>query len=407
MRRSVAVTGLGAVTALGGDLAALLAGIGEGRCGIGPLTRFAHRGRCAIAAQVPESVELTARLLPPATARRLSRGDRFALAVAREACRGAGLEHSERATTALYVGATTGGMAETEEAFRRRRAGEDRRWRLSRLLGTPLSTSAAVVSQALGIFGPRATFSTACSSSALAVAQAAEAIRRGGAPVALVIGTDALCRLTYAGFDALQALDPVPCRPFDRDRRGLSLGEGAAALVLEDLEHARARGARPRALVLGHATTADAHHVTAPHPEGRGALAALRAALAAAGVAPETVDYINAHGSGTPQNDTVEIGALRGVFGRRLPAIPVSSTKSQVGHCLGAAGAIEAVATVLALEEGLLPPTVNLDHPDPAWADLDLVPAAGRRAALAVAVTSSHGFGGHNVTLVLERVEAR
>jgi 3-oxoacyl-[acyl-carrier-protein] synthase II len=263
------------------------------------------------------------------------------------------------------------------------------------------------VSQALGIFGPRVTFSTACSSSALAVAQAAEAIRRGTAPVAIAIGTDALCRLTYAGFDALQALDPEPCRPFDRDRRGLSLGEGAGALVLEDLEHARARGARARALVLGHATTADAHHVTAPHPEGSGALAALRAALTAAAVAPEMVDYINAHGSGTRQNDAVEIGALRGVFGRRLQAIPVSSTKSQVGHCLGAAGAIEAVATVLALEEGLLPPTVNVRHPDPAWADLDLVPAAGRRAALAVAVTSSHGFGGHNVTVVLERAAAR
>jgi 3-oxoacyl-[acyl-carrier-protein] synthase II len=262
------------------------------------------------------------------------------------------------------------------------------------------------VSQALGVFGPRLTFSTACSSSALAVAAAAEAIARGRARVAVVVGTDQLCRVTYAGFDALQALDPEPCRPFDRDRRGLSLGEGAAALVLEDAAHARARGARVRAVVLGHATTTDAHHVTAPHPEGAGALRALGAALAHAGVLPEAVDYVNAHGSGTRQNDEVEVAVLRAVFGARLARLPVSSSKSQVGHCLGAAGAIEAAICVLALEQGLLPPTVNLREPEPAWADLDLVPAAGRRRPLGVAVSSSYGFGGHNVTLVLGRHEA-
>ena len=407
MPRRVVITGLGAVSALGGDVPGLTAGIGDGRCGIGPLTLFAYRGRCGNAAQVPEAVAAVAGALPVASARRLSRPDRFALAVAAEACRAAGLDPGLRRAAALAVGATTGGMFETEEIYRRRRAGEERRFRLSRMLGTPLSTAASVVSQALGIHGPQVTVSTACSSSALAIALAAETIRRGEAEIALALGTDGLCRLTYAGFDALQALDPDRCRPFDRDRRGLSLGEGAGALVLEDADHARARGARARAVLLGHGTATDAHHPTAPHPEGRGALAALRGALADAQLPVEAIDYVNAHGTGTPQNDAMEVGVLRAVLGPRLARIPVSSTKSQLGHCLGAAGAIEAVVTALALDEGIVPPTVGLRAPDPAWADLDLVRAPGRRAPLAAALTSSYGFGGHNVTLVLGRAEAR
>ena len=403
MARAVAVTGLGVVSALGGNVDALAAGLVEGRCGIAALKLFQHRGRANVAAEVPEDVAGFDVALDAPTARRLSRADRFALAAAEEACHDAGLDAGLRRTATLYAGATTAGMRETEEAYRRQRAGEDRRFRVSRMLATPLSTPAAVVSQALGIFGPRGTFSTACSSSALAIAAGAEAIARGRARVDLAIGSDQLCRLTYAGFDALQALDTEPCRPFDRDRRGLSLGEGAAALVLEDADHARARGARVRALVAGHGTATDAHHVTAPHPEGAGARRALEVALEGAGLPAQAVNYVNAHGSGTRHNDEVEIAVLRAVLGERLAQVPVSSTKSQVGHCLAAAGAIEAVATVVALERGVLPPTVNLRALDPAWADLDLVPRAGRRASLAVAVTSSSGFGGHNVTLVLAR----
>jgi 3-oxoacyl-[acyl-carrier-protein] synthase II len=399
VRQAVAITGLGVVTALGGDVPALAVALGDGRAGIGPLSLFPYRGRCAVAAQIPEvpSPGLAA-TLPPATRRRLSRPDRFALAAAAEACRDAGLGDDLRRAC--------GGMLETEREYARRARAAGSRYRLSSLLGTPIATAAAAVAQALGMRGPQATTSTACSSSALAVALAADLVRRGTVPVALALGTDGLCRLTYAGFDALQALDPEPCRPFDRERRGLSLGEGAGALVLEDVEHARARGARVRGVLLGHGTSTDAHHPTAPHPEGAGALAALRAALAAAGVAPEAVDYVNAHGTGTPANDAVEVAVLRAVFGRRLPRVPVSSSKSQLGHCLGAAGAVEAVVTVLALEQGILPATVSLVRPAPEWEDLDLVPAAGRRAPLGVAVSSSYGFGGHNVSLVLGR-EAR
>jgi 3-oxoacyl-[acyl-carrier-protein] synthase II len=298
-------------------------------------------------------------------------------------------------------------MFETEEAYRRWRAGEERHVRLSRVIGMPLATVGAAVSQVLGIFGPKTTVSTACSSSALAVVTAADQIARGDVAVAVVVGVDSLCRLTYAGFDALQALDVEPCRPFDASRRGLSLGEGAGALVLERPDHARARGATIRALLLGTAVSADAHHVTAPHPESVGALAAFQGALAAAGVAADAVDYVNAHGSGTKHNDEAEVAALRTVFGRRLARVPVSSSKSQIGHCLAAAGALEAVVTIIALDEGVVPATVTFGEADAAWGDLDFVPTAGRRAPLGVAVSSSYGFGGHNVSLVLAHPEAR
>jgi 3-oxoacyl-[acyl-carrier-protein] synthase II len=403
---AVAITGVGQVSALGPDVAALAAGVHEGRCGIGPLTLFAHRGRSAVAAELA-SLPLLDVGLEPAVQRRLSRSDRMALAAAGEACRMAGLDASLRETTGLCVGTTTAGMLGTEEEFRRWRAGEHRRIRWSQFAGMPLTTVGAAVSQALGVFGPRVTVSTACSSGALAITAAAGIVARGEAPVAIALGVDSLCRLTYAGFDALQALDPSPCRPFDGGRRGLSLGEGAGAVVLERADHARARGASVRVLLLGAGVSADAHHVTAPHPEGAGAFAALRDALDAAGVAPEAVDYVNAHGSGTKHNDEAEVTALRAVFGERLSRVPVSSSKSQLGHCLAAAGALEAVVTVTALVEGIVPATVTLRTPDPAWADLDLVPAAGRRASLGVAVSSSYGFGGHNVSLVLARSEAR
>jgi 3-oxoacyl-[acyl-carrier-protein] synthase II len=406
MAEAIAITGVGQVSALGGDVAALTAGLAEGRCGIRPLTLFTHRGRAGIAAQVDELVTRDDGL-GPAEARRLSRSDRLALAAAGEASRMAGLETAERAVAGLVVGATTGGMLETEEAYRRWRASGKSRVPLSGFLGMPLSTVGAAIAQALGVFGPRATVSTACSSGALAISAAADVVRRGEAPVALAVGVDSLCRLTYAGFDALQALDAEPCRPFDATRRGLSLGEGAGALVLERVDHARGRGARIHALLLGTGISADAHHVTAPHPEGVGAIAALRAALDAAGVPAEAIDYVNAHGSGTKHNDEVEVAALRAVLGARLPRVPVSSTKSQIGHCLAAAGALEAVVTVVALEQGMLPATVTLRTPEDAWSELDLVPRAGRRAALGVAISSSYGFGGHNVTLVLARPEAR
>src|SRR5262249_8991819 len=215
------------------------------------------------------------------------------------------------------AGHRVAGQPEAEGLLWLAQPGEDRRWRLPRPPATPPSPTAAAIAQVFELHGPRATFSTACSSSALAVAEAAAAVRSGRTDLALAVGTDALCRVTYAGFDALQALDPRGCRPFDRDRGGLSLGEGAAALVLEGAARARARGARIVARVLGHASSSDAHHVTAPDPEGRGALAALRGALASAALPPDAVDYVNAHGTGTRHNDEMEVRVMRIVFGAR------------------------------------------------------------------------------------------
>lgn len=405
MAGGVVITGVGAVSALGAGVPALRAGLETGRDGIGGLTLFAHRGRCAVAAEI-RAVPGGPWGLPPSSQRRLSRPDRFALAAVEEALVQAALDARDRAAAAVVVGATTGGMFETEEAYRRWRAGLTPRLAASRVLGTSLASSGVAVAQAFGVFGPQETVSTACSSSALAIARAAELIERGRVAAAIAVGTDGLCRLTYAGFDALQALDPERCRPFDRERRGLTLGEGAAALVLEAEAHARARGAAVLARLRGWGTSTDAHHPTAPHPDGQGALAALRSALAAAGVTPDAIDYVNAHGTGTPQNDVVEMGVLRAVLGRRLGRIPVSSSKSQFGHTLGAAGALEAAVCVEALRHGLVPPTLGLRAPDPAWADVDLVTTPGRRAPLGVALSSSYGFGGHNVTLVLARSDA-
>ena len=215
-------------------------------------------------------------------------------------------------------------------------------------------------------------------------------------------GTEPMCRITYAAFNALQAVDPEHCKPFDRNRQGLSLGEGAGILILESLAHAQKRGARIYGEVLGCGITCDANHMTAPDPEAAGAAAAMKAALDDAGLSPNKVDYINAHGTATPANDRMEALAIRRVFGKRAASIPVSSTKSMIGHTLGAAGAIEAVACLLAIEQGFLPPTVHHEEPDEAC-DLDVVPLTSRKARLDIVLSNSFAFGGNNTSLVIGR----
>jgi 3-oxoacyl-[acyl-carrier-protein] synthase II len=246
--------------------------------------------------------------------------------------------------------------------------------------------------------------STACSSGANALGIAADWIRAGRSAVVLCGGTDSLCHMTYAGFNALQALDRVACRPFDRERAGLTLGEGAALFVLEAWERARQRGAPILAEFVSYGVSGDAHHLTQPRPDGTGAILAIRRALEEGGIAAEAIDYVNAHGTGTPLNDVMETRALKAVFGARAYALPISSTKSMIGHCLGAAGAIEALASVLALREGFVPPTATLEHPDPEC-DLDYVPKTSRSAALRTVLSNSYGFGGNNTSLILRRYE--
>jgi 3-oxoacyl-[acyl-carrier-protein] synthase II len=393
--RRVAVTGLGAVTALGPDLPSFEHGLREGRSGIGPITLFDVSGfRTQLGAQCPDPA-------PPVDEAKLvgvSRPDRFGLQAAFEAVRRAGLEAGDLGEAALIFGTGTGGASITEEYLRRWAQGDPPPPSL--LVPHQPASVTDLVARHLGVRGPRTTIMTACSSSATAIGYAADRIRLGHVDVAIAGGAEGLCRLTWAGFSCLRATSPAPCRPFDADRKGLNLGEGAGVVVLEAEEHARARGARALAWLAGWGISADAYHMTAPHPDGDGAARAMRAALDDARLSPEAIGYVNAHGTATPHNDAAEAAALKTVLGARAPEVPISSIKSMVGHTLGAAGAIEAVASVLSLAGGFVPPTVNLETPDPALG-LDFVPGRTRQIALRAMLSNSFAFGGNNTALAL------
>jgi 3-oxoacyl-[acyl-carrier-protein] synthase II len=389
--KPVAITGLGVVSPFGAGVKAYWEGISSGACAIRPITLIDTDGfRCQIAAEVPDTL---------GGSTRRSRADRFALAAAREALDDAGIGRAERADTALIIGAVGGGMLEAEAWY----------WQRSRGVAVPMpralascfpSAHADVVGSVLGLGGPRETVVTACSSGAASLAMAADLVGDGVVSVALAGGVDALTRICFMGFNTLKLLDPSPCRPFDRDRRGMSIGEGAAFVVLEDPARARARDARIYAELTGYGMSTDAFHVTSPHPEGEGMVRAMRAALAQAGIAPASVGYANAHGTATPQNDRIEARALREVFGEG--GLLVSSTKSMIGHTMAAAGTLEAVATVLALGHEVIPPTARLENTD-AEIPFDCVPQVAREAAVEHAISNSFGFGGQNVTLVFRR----
>ncbi len=399
-RRSVVITGMGAITALGPDLDAFEQGLRAGRTGVRRLTLFDPKGfRTDLAAQAeePEFPDLP-RGLPEHT----SRPDRFGLRAALSALHDAGLDprHPALFAAAVVFGTGTGGAPDTEAYMIERAAGRPTQsgW----LIPHQPAAVTDLVARMLGCHGPRSTIMTACSSSATAIGLAADLIALQRADLAVAGGAEGLCRLTYAGFGALRATSPELCRPFDVDRKGLNLGEGAAALVLESEAHAKGRGARIYAYLAGYGVTTDAYHMTAPHPEGEGAARAMRAALTDAGLPPSAIGYINAHGTATPHNDAAETLAIKAVFGELAPGIPVSSIKSMVGHTLGAAGAIEAVAAVLALHRGFLPPTVNHHRADPSFG-LDYIPEKARAQQVDAVLSSSFAFGGNNAVLVLTR----
>jgi len=393
----VAVTGLGAVTALGRDVRAFDEGLRAGRSGVAPVTLFDVEGfRTQLGAQCPE-------LAPPVGEDPFagaSRPDRFGLQATFEAIGQAGLAARDLEKAALLFGTGTGGAAITEVYFRRFAAGEQPP--AAMLVAHQPASVTDLVARHAGVRGPRSTIMTACSSSATAIGYAADRIRLGHVDVAIAGGAEGLCRLTFAGFNCLRATSPEPCRPFDAERKGLTLGEGAGVLVLESEEHVRARGATVLAWLAGWGMTADAHHMTAPHPDGDGAARAMQAALADAGLGADAVGYVNAHGTATPHNDAAETAAIKTVLGARAPSVPVSSIKSMVGHTLGAAGAIEAVASVLTLRGGFVPPTVNLRTPDPAFG-LDFVPGAARAVDVDVVLSNSFAFGGNNTSLAFTR----
>lgn len=405
-RRSdaVAVTGLGSVSPFGWSLGALWEGLRAGASVVGPFDRFDHSGhRTHIAAQVDLAAE-PAR--PRGKSSRLSLADRFAVAAAREAVTRAGLDLAGRAGRAgVYFGTCTGGMIEAEVYFEALLAAAGRGeppsvWSLA---SQQQNGPGDAVARDLGIGGPVQTVSAACASGAMAIGDALRAVRGGEVDVAIAGGSDGLCRLTYAGFNALRAVDERSCRPFRGDRAGLSLGEGAAVLVLEPLDRAIARGARPLAIAAGEAATCDAHHMTSPPPDGSGAVEAIRGALADARIEANEIDFVNAHGTGTPLNDAAECEALVTVFGERVADLPVTSTKSLVGHLLGAAGSLEAVATILCLMAAEVHPMPVDGSSDPATR-LRLVLGRPLRLARARhALSTSLAFGGANAALVFTR----
>lgn len=396
------ITGIGLVTALGCDRETIWSRLIRGESGVAPLRLFDTSGyRTHLAAQVDDSC-----LAMPAEAsaalRHASRTSRLGIAAAAEALADANLDTEGRGLRpwAVVFGGGSAGLFEAESFLHRRLARGPRTRALNEFLEVPQDASTDRVAEAFSLAGERITVTTACSSSTVAVGLAAELVAGGDTEVALAGGADSLCRLTFAGFNSLRAVDGAPAKPFDRRRKGLNLGEGAAVLVLEEATRARARGARPYARVLGYGVTADAFHMTQPDASGAAWARTIRAALADARVTPHEVDYINAHGTATEQNDPAEVAAYLRVFGAHLARIPVSSVKGALGHCLCGAGGIEAAITALAVARQLVPPTAGFGEPDPAC-PVDPVPGAARPWPIRVALCSSFAFGGNSAALVL------
>jgi 3-oxoacyl-[acyl-carrier-protein] synthase II len=386
------ITGVGLATALGIGVEQTWARLLRGERGIGPVDLFDTSGqRSTIAAQ-------TRGLVVPRE-RGWSRTGALALVAAREAIEQARIE--PRATRAgLVVAGTTGGMFEAEALLARlhKNPGERDAW--AELFSHPLTSPTDRLEETLGPFVRARTLTSACSSGANALVVAAHWLLSGEVDVVVAGGSDGLCRLTFTGFNALAAIDPEPCRPFDRRRKGLNLGEGAGFVVLERAERAEARGASPVAELAGWSVGAEAHHITNPEPSGATAARLVSSALARAKLTPADVDYVNAHGTATPLNDPMESAALARALGAEIERVPVSSSKGQIGHTLGAAGAIEAVISALAVARQAVPPTAGLDEPDPACA-LVHVPHVGRDARVRAAVSTSFGFGGMDAVLVV------
>jgi 3-oxoacyl-[acyl-carrier-protein] synthase II len=405
MTPRIAVSGIGLVTALGITREETWSRLLAGECGIRPATVFDVDGyRSRVAAEV--DIERVDAPLTPLDRRRLSRGDRIGLRAATEALDDSGLLGSaiDRSRIGVFLGAGTADLLRNEDYYRTWVTRGLRRARPSDAWNHFLSTPVDAIAERFGLEGPRGCVVAACSSSTIAIGRAVEAIRSGRADAALAGGTDAMSRLTFSGFNLLRLMDPAPCRPFDRSRAGMNIGEGAGILVLERLDHATRRGAPIYAELAGHGLACEAFHPTAPEPEGRPVAAIVDLALSDARIDPQGVDHINAHGTATPQNDLAEARGFRRVFGDRLRRIPVTSLKSMVGHCLGAAGAVEAAALALSIARGAIPPTIHHTETDDACG-LDVVANEAREQPLRVAVSTSLGFGGNDSAVVFARFE--
>jgi 3-oxoacyl-[acyl-carrier-protein] synthase II len=382
--RGVVVTGVGCVTPVGNDVRSFWRGLLEGTSGAAEIRSFDASGY-----RTRVGCEVKGFAADPAV--RSGRATQLALHAAREALGQAGLEPARQgASLGISIGTTMG-----EPCFLDALAADPRAEDWPEVLSRNAWSIAAGAARALGIEGVQASLPAACSAGNYAVGLAFDLIREGEIEAALAGGAEAFSESAFAGFSRLNAMSPDVCRPFDRDRQGLLLGEGAAVLVLESEEHARRRGAEVLARVAGYGLSCDAHHITGPHPGGEGAAAAMRKALQDAGADLADVGYISCHGTGTQQNDRIEALAIRKLFGPRTRSTPVSSIKALTGHMMGAASAAEAIACVLALRHGVLPPTWNHLNLDPEC-DLDVIPNAPREAKVGLALNNSYAFGGNN-----------
>jgi 3-oxoacyl-[acyl-carrier-protein] synthase II len=412
MMSRVVVTGLGLITSLGNDLATSWEALTQGKSGVGEITAYdTSNFGVHFAAEIKQFDPLLS--MDRKEARRNDPYEQLAIATTKQALAQSGLkittENAEE--IGVYIGSGIGGLVTLHEQFRvLHEKGPDR---ISPFFITMMTIDGApgVVSILTGAKGPNWAAVSACATSGNTIGEAWETIRRGDAKAMIAGGSEkAVTPIAMAAFDKMTTLsrrndDPQgACRPFDATRDGFVMGEASGMLILEDLEFAKARGATILAELVGYASTGDAYHITSPAPGGEGLVRAMRRALQKANLRPDQVDYINAHGTSTPPNDAIETQAIKICFGEHAYKLAISSTKSMTGHTLGAAGAVEAVISVMVIQTGVIPPTINLYHPDPAC-DLDYVPNQARQAKVNVAMSNSLGFGGHNTCLIFKRYE--
>jgi 3-oxoacyl-[acyl-carrier-protein] synthase II len=408
----VVVTGLGLITSLGNDLASSWEAMCQGKSGVSEITSFdTSQYRVHFAAQIKDfDPEL---YMDRKEARRNDPYEQLAIASSKQALAHAGLQITAENgdDIGVYIGSGIGGLVTLHDQFKVLHfKGPDR---ISPFFINMMIVDGApgIVSIVTGAKGPNFAIVSACATSANTIGEAWETIRRGDARAMIAGGAEkGITPIAMASFDNMHAIsrrndDPQGAsRPFDATRNGFVMGEGAGILILEDLDFAKARGAKILAEMVGYASTGDAYHVTEPAPEGEGLVRAMRRALQKAGLRPDQVDYINAHGTSTPYNDRTETQAIKACFGDHAYGLAISSTKSMTGHTLGAAGGVESVVCVMAIQTGIIPPTINLHHPDPDC-DLDYVPNEARQATVNIAMTNSMGFGGHNACLIFKRYE--
>ncbi|MFI5183846.1 MAG: beta-ketoacyl-[acyl-carrier-protein] synthase family protein [Vicinamibacteria bacterium] len=406
-RHRVVVTGVGQVSALGNDIVSFSAAVFDGRSGVRHLEGMTAPGLDDPVGAPVQGFDPEA-WLPARALSTTPRAAQFAAAAARQAFAMAGLDVRERERGGVFVGTGFGGIAESEATYRACFTEPGRRPGPTVIPMAMANATAGVLASELRLKGENLTYAVACASGTHAIGQAFRRLRGGDLDLILAGGADApLTPIVLAAWNVMRVLAPAgadpsrACRPFSRDRRGIVVGEGAAFLVLETAEHAGARGARPIAEIVGYGANADASHPT--HPDAAGVAHCMGLALADAGLTPDAIGYVGAHGTGTAANDAVEAGAVASVFGPRSSRLPVSSTKAIHGHAMGAGGALETLATILALSEGRLPPTAHLTEVDPALPELDFVRASSRKVAVEYAVKNSFAFGGNNAVLVLRR----